>query len=180
MRLLRPVRAPRAAEISFLLFVSLGTALLLLPRKSYFHRSGVNFCVWLRALFVTGERRAGEAVSRWSCCVAAQGCRQDGRVLHRKHFCAGSVTAKAEEVSAAFTSRGSRQLLEEEPRVTTCPGSITRNEQLCCYDLWLDGFAPTNTVMEYTQEMMSFAVAKICSQWKFIACKFWGFFNWEV
>lgn len=28
--------------------------------------------------------------------------------------------------------------------------------------------------MEYTQEMMYIAVAKICSQWKFIVCKYLG------
>lgn len=42
--------------------------------------------------------------------------------------------------------------------------SVTRDEQLCCYRLRLDGFTPTNAVMEYTQEMMYSAVAKICSK----------------
>lgn len=54
----RPVRAPRAAEISFLLLI-FPTARPPPPpppppRKSYFHRSGAGFCGRLRALFLTG------------------------------------------------------------------------------------------------------------------------------
>lgn len=59
-------------------------------------------------------------MSRWSCCVAErQGSGQDGRALRREHCCASSVSGTAEEVSAAPTSRGSGQLLKEEPKVTT-------------------------------------------------------------
>lgn len=64
----RPARAARAAEISFLPFVSLGAALLLLPRKSYFPRSGADVRARLQAVSVTGG-----AVSRRSGGVAADG-----------------------------------------------------------------------------------------------------------
>lgn len=48
-------------------------------------------------------RRAGKAVSWWFCSVAAnQSCRQNGRLLHRKHFCASSVTVEGEGGECRF------------------------------------------------------------------------------
>lgn len=73
---------------------------------------GCGLCLW------QANAGAVEAVWRWSWCVAEpQGCRQDGRELHRKHSCASSVTREAEEVSAARTSRGGGTKSHNLPRL---------------------------------------------------------------